>query len=108
MKYIIKRNINLFGKNNIVKFEYDVKLNKTNNGFENFDIGNEESLIDSLLANLNDETISSLNKISPIYISLANYIFNNLTNLCGIEYETSDTVSKILRDDLSGFDINRV
>ena len=28
MKYIIKRNINLFGKNNIIKFGYNVKINK--------------------------------------------------------------------------------
>lgn len=39
MKYIIKRNIDLFGKENIIKFEYNVHLNKTKNGFEDFDNG---------------------------------------------------------------------
>ena len=47
MKYIIKRNINLFGKNNIIKFGYNVKINKNGNGFENFDIGNEEIVMDT-------------------------------------------------------------
>lgn len=40
MKYIIKRNIDLFGKSNTIKFGYNVKLNNNKNGFENFDIGN--------------------------------------------------------------------
>ena len=31
MKYIIKRNIDLFGKENIIKFEYNIHLNKTKN-----------------------------------------------------------------------------
>ena len=35
MKYIIKRNINLFGRNNIIKFGYIVKINNSKNGFEN-------------------------------------------------------------------------
>ena len=45
MKYIIKRNIDLFSKKNIIKFEYNVHLNKTKNGFEDFDIDNEEDVM---------------------------------------------------------------
>ncbi len=100
MKYIIKRNINLFGYNNIIKFVYDVNINKETKGFNNFDIGNEENNIDILLNKLNDEVISKLNKISPIYISLSEYFFNNLSKLCEIEYETINTISKITRQDL--------
>ena len=37
MKYIIKRNINLFGKTNVIKFGYNVKINNNGNGFENAD-----------------------------------------------------------------------
>ena len=57
MKYIIKRNINLFGKINIIKFGYNVKINNNGNGFENFDIGNEEIIISNLLKPLNQKRI---------------------------------------------------
>lgn len=100
MKYIIKRNLNLFGNNNIIRFEYDVKINNYSNGFENFDIGNEEILLDSLLKKLNNETILKLNEINPIYISISNYFFNNITRLFAIEYETLSTISRIERQDL--------
>ena len=40
MKYIIKRNIDLFGKTNIIKFGYNVKINNNGNGFEEFKSGN--------------------------------------------------------------------
>ena len=99
MKYIIKRNINLFDRYNIIKFGYDVKINN-NNGFENFDIGNEEIKIDSLIKTLDDNTINKLNKVNPIYISLSIYFFDNLTKLETIEYETSNAISKISRQDL--------
>lgn len=68
MKYIIKRNINLFGKINIIKFGYNVKINNSKNGFETFDIGNEEIIISNLLKSLNQETINKLNK-KNIYIT---------------------------------------
>ena len=57
MKYIIKRSINLFGKNNIIKFGYNVKINNNGNGFENFDIGNEEIIINDLLKPLNQDLL---------------------------------------------------
>ena len=41
MKYKIKRNLSLSGNDTIIKFEYNVKINNSRNGFENFDIGNE-------------------------------------------------------------------
>ena len=66
MKYIIKRNINLFGRNNIIKFGYIVKINNSKNGFENFDIGNEEHLIDNLLKELNEEKNTLINEIKII------------------------------------------
>jgi len=100
MNYIIKRNINLFGRYNIIKFVYDVKINNNRNGFENFDIGNEEIVIDSLIKKLDDKAISELNKVNPIYISLSIYFFDSLTKLQTIEYETSNTISKISRQDL--------
>lgn len=100
MKYIIKRNINLFGKNNMIKFEYNVVLNKNKNGFENFDIGNEEIKINDLLMKLNAETIKKFSEIKPIYVSLSTYFFERLDNLIAIEYETIDSVSKITKQEL--------
>lgn len=74
MKYIIKRSVVLLGKSNIIKFGYDVKINK--NGFENFDIRNKEYLIDDILEKLNRETIEKLNKESPIYMYHCLIIFS--------------------------------
>ena len=100
MKYIIKRNINLFGKINIIKFGYNVKINNNENGFENFDIGNEEIIISNLLKPLNQETINKLNEKNPIYISLSKYFFDNNKKLSAIEYENDMAISRITRDDL--------
>ena len=100
MKYIIKRKINLFGKINIIKFGYNVKINNNGNGFENFDIGNEEIIISNLLKSLNQETINKLNKKNPIYISLSKYFFDNNKKLSAIEYENDMAISRITRDDL--------
>ncbi len=100
MKYIIKRNINLFGKINIIKFGYNVKINNNGNGFENFDIGNEEIIISNLLKPLNQETINKLNEKNPIYISLSKYFFDNNKKLSAIEYENDMAISRITRDDL--------
>ena len=100
MKYIIKRKINLFGKINIIKFGYNVKINNNGNGFENFDIGNEEIIISNLLKSLNQETINKLNEKNPIYISLSKYFFDNNRELCAIEYETDMAISRITREDL--------
>jgi hypothetical protein len=100
MKYIIKKNINLFGKPNVIKFGYDVKINNSKNGFENFDIDNESINLDNLFKKLNEQTISELNKLNPIYISLSDYFFKNLSKLSFIEYETIETISRIERKDL--------
>lgn len=100
MKYIIKRNINLFEKFNIIKFGYDVIINNNSNGFENFDIRNEEIIISKLLKSLNQETINKLNEKNPIYISLSKYFFDNNKKLSVIEYENDVAISKITRDDL--------
>lgn len=54
MKYIIKRKINLFNQETNLKYCYSVKINKTKNGFENFDIKNEEIIIDKLINDLED------------------------------------------------------
>ena len=69
IKYSIKKKNNLFGKINIIKFGYNVKINNNGNGFENFDIGNEEIIINNLLKPLNQDTINRLNEINPIYIT---------------------------------------
>lgn len=100
MQYIIKKNINLFGELNVIKFGYDVKINNSKNGFENFDIDNESINLDNLLKKLNEQTISELNKLNPIYISLSDYFFKNLSKLSFIEYETIETISRIERKDL--------
>ena len=100
MQYIIKKNINLFGELNEIKFGYDVKINNSKNGFENFDIGNESINLDNLFKKLNEQTISELNKLNPIYISLSDYFFKNLSKLSFIEYETIETMSRIERKDL--------
>ena len=100
MKYIIKRSINLFGKNNIIKFCYNVKINNNGNGFENFDIGNEEIIINDLLKPLNQDTINRLNEINLIYISLSKYFFDNNKKLSAIEYENDVAISRITREDL--------
>ena len=49
MQYMIKRNINLFGELNVIKFGYNVTINNSKNGFENFDIDNESINLDNLL-----------------------------------------------------------
>ncbi len=100
MQYIIKKNINLFGELNVIKFGYDVKINNSKNGFENFDIGNESINLDNLFKKLNEQTISELNNLNPIYISLSDYFFKNLSKLSFIEYETIETISRIERKDL--------
>lgn len=49
---------------------------------------------------LDEQTISELNKLNPIYISLSDYFFKNLSKLSFIEYETIETISRIERKDL--------
>ena len=44
-------------------------INNNENGFENFDIGDEEIIIDNLLKPLNQETINKMNEKNPIYIT---------------------------------------
>ena len=108
MKYIIKRNFNLFGKENIIKFEYNVHLNKTKNGFEDFDIDNEEIMINDLLTKLDTDKIRKLDEVKPLYVSLSNYFFERLEKLYAIEYETLDAVSKIFREDLYSSNLKEV
>ncbi len=100
MQYIIKKNINLFGELNVIKFGYNVKINNSKNGFENFDIGNESINLDNLLKKLDEQTIIKLNNLNPIYISLSDYFFKSLSKLSFIEYETIETISRIERKDL--------
>ncbi len=108
MKYIIKRNFNLFGKENIIKFEYNVHLNKTKNGFEDFDIDNEEIMINDLLTKLDVIAIRKLDEVKPLYVTLSNYFFEKLEKLYAIEYETLDAVSKIFREDLYSSNLKEV
>ena len=68
MEYIIKRKLNLFGVTNIIKFYYNVKI--TENKFENFDIGNEEELIDELINNLDIKNTS--------YFLISQYFFKKI------------------------------
>jgi hypothetical protein len=89
MEYVIKRKLNLFGVTNIIKFYYNVKITK--NGFENFDIGNEEELIDELINNLDIKNTS--------YLLVSQYFFKKIKNLNFLEYETEKFISKISRDE---------
>ena len=86
MQYMIKRNINLFGELNVIKFGYNVTINNSKNGFENFDIDNESINLDNLLKKLDEQTITKLNNLNPIYISLSDYFFRCLSKLSFIEY----------------------
>ena len=71
MRYVIKRNINLFGNDNIIKFGFNVKISANRIGFENFDIDNKLNSIDNLLRKLDNETIVKLSrKIQYIYLYL--------------------------------------
>ena len=99
MRYVIKRNINLFWNDNIIKFGFNVKISANRMGFENFDIDNKEISIDNLLEKLDTETIIQLSRKNPIYISLSDYFFENIIDLCDIEYETSKSLSKVTRQD---------
>ena len=58
MKILIKRNLKILGKENVIKFIYNVELEQDKMSFKNFDIGNEEELVSSLLANLKDDFFS--------------------------------------------------
>ena len=89
MEYIIKRKLNLFGVTNIIKFYYNVTI--TENKFENFDIGNEEELIDELINNLDIKNTS--------YLLVSQYFFKKIKNLNFLEYETEKFISKISRDE---------
>ena len=100
MQYMIKRNINLFGELNVIKFGYNVTINNSKNGFENFDIDNESINLDNLLKKLDEQTITKLNNLNPIYISLSDYFLRSLSKLSFIEYETIETMSRIERKDL--------
>ena len=98
MKILIKRNIKILGKENIIKFIYNVELGKDKMSFKNFDIGNEEELVNSLLANLNDDFFLKLNK--QLYLGLSNYFFSNIKNLYEISYENEDYISIVNRKDI--------
>ena len=98
MKLLIKRNKRILGKDNIIKFIYDVELEHDKMGFKNFDIGNEEELINSLLANLTEEFFVKLNK--PLYLVLSIYFFSNIKNLNEISYENEDYISVVNKKDI--------
>ena len=55
MKILIKRTKKILGKENIIKFIYNVELEQDKMSFQDFDIDTEEELINKLLSNLNDE-----------------------------------------------------
>ena len=98
MKILIKRNIKILGKENIIKFIYNVELEQNKMGFKNFDIGNEEELISVLLTNLNDEFFLKLN--NPLYLALSIYFFSNIKGLNEISYENEDYISVVNRKDI--------
>ena len=98
MKILIKRNLKILGKENVIKFVYDVELEQDKMSFKNFDIGNEEELVNLLLTNLNDDFFLKLNK--QLYLWLSNYFFSNIKNLYEISYENEDYISIVNRKDI--------
>ena len=98
MKIILKRKLNILGEENLIKFIFDVKLENDKQSFKNFDIGNEEELIDSLL---NDDILSKLNSHKPIDYSLSVYFFSKINNLNEISYENTKMISHINREEIT-------
>lgn len=101
MTFKIKRKKTILDKENLILFGYDVKLDTINGGFTNFDIGNEEELIDSVLEGINDSILNSkdINK-RPYYITLSIILFSKLNNLTSIEYITDNYDSIVNREDI--------
>ena len=99
MQILIKRNIKILGKENIVKFIYNVELEQNRMGFKNFDMGNEEELISELITNLNDEFFLKINK--PLYLALSIYFFSNIKKLDEISYENENYISIISKKDIN-------
>ena len=98
MKILIKKNIKILGRKNIIKFIYNVELEQNKMGFKNFDVANEEEIINELLTNLNDEFFLKLNK--PLYLALSIYFFSNIKELSEISYENDDYVSIVNKKDI--------
>ena len=98
MKILIKRTKKILGKENIIKFIYNVELEQDKMGFKNFDIDTEEELINKLMFNLNDEFYQKLNK--PLYLELSIYFFSNIKELNEISYENEDYVSIVNKKDI--------
>ena len=99
MQILIKRNIKILGKENIVKFIYNVELEQNRMGFKNFDMGNEEELISELITNLTDEFFLKINK--PLYLALSIYFFSNIKKLDKISYENENYISIISKKDIN-------
>ena len=97
MKIILKRKLNILGEENLIKFIYDVELENDKQSFKNFDIGNEEELIDYLLKN---DILSKFDSHKPIYYSLSIYFFSKINNLNEISYENTKMVSHISRKEV--------
>ena len=98
MKILIKRTKKILGKENIIKFIYNVELEQDKMSFQDFDIDTEEELINKLLSNLNDEFYQKLNK--PLYSELSIYFFSNIKELNEISYENEDYISIVNKKDI--------
>ena len=104
MTFKIKRQKNFFNKENSIFFVYDARLNVINGVFDNFDIGNEEELIDSILKEINDDMLKQNNSSNrPYYITLSIILFSQLQNIVSIEYVTDNYVSIISRDEINKY-----
>ena len=101
MTFKIKRKKTILDKENLILFGYDIKLDTINGGFTNFDIGNEEELIDYVLEEINDSILDSNNiNRRPYYITLSIILFSKLNNVTSIEYITDNYVSIVNREDI--------
>ena len=98
MKIILKRKLKILGEENLIKFIYNIELENDNQSFKNFDIGNEEELIDYLLKN---DILSKLDSHKPIYYSLSIYFFSKINNLNEISYENTKMISHINRKEIT-------
>lgn len=95
MEYILKKRVNLLNLKTTVKLYFNLKINKSRNGFIDFDLNNCEIIINNLLKKIKQENIQE-----PINLYISNYLFLNIANLEMIEYENSKFISKITREDL--------
>jgi hypothetical protein len=90
----------MLGIDNAINFIYNVELDSHKMGFKEFDINDEEEIIDSILNRLDNNVLIKLNEDKPLYVSLSKLFFSKIKKLESIEYENLKHISIINREDL--------